>query len=315
MAVYRVQPNGQAPPGLSVGDFVDTNGGMYQIAAPGSYGAVYNPASGYWSYNTNSEDYRIQSLINSAQSQAQQNTMTSQDFAREQMSFQNTSAQKAMQFSAEQAALNREWQERLSNTAHQREVKDLIAAGLNPILSAHSSGATTPSGASAAGVASPGAQGSVDTGGTNAATQLLATLLNNETSLDITKLQTAATMYAADRGLAGSQAAAGATMAAAGATSAAARYSADQSYAAQMANIANQKWLAENYPSTLTQGVANIANGIGNILGAGNNANASSQILNKVKDAGASVINWFSSSHKNPDYNPSLSMSGKTGKF
>lgn len=54
---------------------------------------------------------------------------------------------------AKLAAENRDWMERMSNTAHQREVKDLVAAGLNPVLSVNA-GASTP-GSSAAVMENP----------------------------------------------------------------------------------------------------------------------------------------------------------------
>lgn len=55
----------------------------------------------------------------------------------------------AQQFDAQQAQLNRDFQERMSGTAYQRAMGDMRTAGLNPVLAYSQGGASTPSGSTA----------------------------------------------------------------------------------------------------------------------------------------------------------------------
>jgi hypothetical protein len=77
--------------------------------------------------------------------------------AEKQMRFQTAANQKQMQYQTAANKKQMDFQERMSGSAHQRQMADMKKAGLNPILSAKYGGASSPAGSTSGGATSGGA--------------------------------------------------------------------------------------------------------------------------------------------------------------
>lgn len=180
------------------------------------------------------------------------------------------------QFNADQAAAQRDWESLMSNTAHQREVADLKAAGLNPILSAGGMGAATPSGASASATNFSGTDNSVISALSQLASNAMsanATMTAAQTSANA-QMQSAmisgnynymSAVQAAAANVAASNIAAGASMYGADQNRAAMMYGADQSRASSMYG-SNRSYEGTKYTADKQRGNTWIQT-VGNILG------------------------------------------------
>ena len=100
-----------------------------------------------------------QDAFNMSQASANKAMEFSAAQAAQQMAFQKAMMESMQSYNSAEAAAQREWQEQMRATAYQATVKDMIAAGINPIMAAQLGATSAGTGAAASGGMAQGAMG------------------------------------------------------------------------------------------------------------------------------------------------------------
>lgn len=200
-------------------------------------------------------DYGYDDVLDRIRQISESNTAQSAGMAAELRDWQTKQNKKVMDFNAAEAQKNRDWQEMMSNTAHQREIADLQAAGLNPVLSAMGgNGASVTSGATASATAPSGAKGEVDQSFALSMMNFLNNIMGYATTTAAAGINAGATLGAANIGanasIQNAQTAASAAILGHYLSADASKYGTDKSYAATIAGHQNAKDIAKMYNDT-----------------------------------------------------------------
>lgn len=108
----------------------------------------------------NNTTQTAQDAFNQSQASADKAMKFSAQQAAQQMAFQKAMMENMQSYNSAQAREQRDWQEHMRATAYQATVKDMIAAGINPILAAQLGATSAGSGATASSGMAQGAMGS-----------------------------------------------------------------------------------------------------------------------------------------------------------